>query len=214
MAAQPIKRFRPLRRRRHVGWAVVATVVAFALPALISGEAGLTATTAYLLAVLFLVVGVIAVRQLLAVHWSARPVHRAWPPGLLIECCRGAAGVPWAAGPYVRVPRRTTRIHLAGPVRPGYGWCHPLASDSVAPRPPHPGHRHRRHHYDNLDAATMRPPDSAGSGKGWKPSRTGRHCLRSPGPPRPCLSQTCPAPIESASDGATVGRSGRPVTRG
>ena len=116
MAAQPIKRFRPLGRRRHVGWAVVATVVAFALPALISGEAGLTATTAYLLAVLFLVVGVIAVRQLLAVHWSARPVHRAWPPGLLISVVSGAAGVPWAAGPYVRVPRRTTRIHLAGPV--------------------------------------------------------------------------------------------------
>jgi tetratricopeptide (TPR) repeat protein len=116
VAAQSIQRFRPLGRRRHAGWAIAATVVAFTIPAALSGRAGPTATAAYTLAVLFLVAGIVALRQLLAARWSARPVHRAWPPSLPVGILTGLIGVPWGAGPYVRAPRRAARIHFAGPV--------------------------------------------------------------------------------------------------
>ncbi|HET9872480.1 MAG TPA: tetratricopeptide repeat protein [Propionibacteriaceae bacterium] len=115
-SAQAIARVRLIGRRRHVGWAVGATVVTFGIPMLRQEGLGVTATVAYLAGIGLLVAFTMMLRQLAAFRAQVRPVQRAWPPGLLVGVVGGAAGVPWAPLPYLRVPARAGRIHLVAPI--------------------------------------------------------------------------------------------------
>ena len=112
--AQTLRRLRLLERRRHLGWAVGATIIAFTLPIAIGGaRADPTFLSAYVVLLGLLTALLIGVRQLLAMHWNVRAIQRTWSPGVVVGVVSGAFGVPWAPLPYVRVPPRAARIHLA-----------------------------------------------------------------------------------------------------
>jgi hypothetical protein len=103
-----------LARRRHPGWAVLATLIAFLIPVVWHGDLDLVTTISYAVAL----VGIVsAVRTLAARRSGARVMERSWGPGLLLGMASGLVGVPWAPLPYVRTARRArTLVHAAGPL--------------------------------------------------------------------------------------------------
>jgi cellulose synthase operon protein C len=110
-----LRRLRWLSRRRHLGWALLGTVAAFALSLLWSSGYGLSTTLAYLIAVGCLVGGVVTARLIMAERLRVRVVQRTWPPGLMVGLIAGASGTPWAPLPTVRGPARFPNVHLVGP---------------------------------------------------------------------------------------------------
>ena len=115
-SAKAIGHVRLISRRRHVGWALAATLIAFGIPMVRKEGLGVTAVLAYLTGVGLLVCFAMLARQLAASRAEVRPVQRSWPPGLLVGVIGGIGGLPWAPLPYLRVPLRASRIHLVAPV--------------------------------------------------------------------------------------------------
>ena len=91
-------RFRPLGRRRHIGWAIVATVIAFAVPVWHSGI-GAVATVAYLIAVGLLIGLIVGLRRLMAARGPVRIVQRTWPPGPAYRSSEWSGGRAMGANP-------------------------------------------------------------------------------------------------------------------
>lgn len=135
VSARAVGRVRLIGRRRHVAWALAATLVAFGVPVVRENGLGVTAVLAYLTGVVLLVAFAMMARQLAADRVQVRPVQRAWPPGLLVGVVGGVTGIPWAPLPYLRVPARAARIHLVAPVGLGLLACLLLVESTLWPVP-------------------------------------------------------------------------------
>jgi hypothetical protein len=135
LADRLIQRVGVLRGRRHVGWAVGATLVAFALTALRGPYDGIFSLFLFLGGVACLVGSVLAGRLVFAGRHGARIVQRSWVPGLLIGVVSGAFGAPWAPLPYVRGPARAAAIHLVAPLLMVVVGAGLLVESHVTPAP-------------------------------------------------------------------------------
>ena len=173
--AQTLRRFRLLERRRHVGWAIGATIIAFTLPTAIGGaRADPTFLSAYVVLIALLTTLLIGVRQLLALRWKIRAIQRTWPPGLVVGVVSGAAGVPLGT-PALRA---CTGTGSANP--PGERHCHGGACCTAAARgclaagATHQGRGSGCADHDSVHAATAAPDGRGRAGQGGCICR-GRH---------------------------------------
>ena len=105
-----------LRKLHHPGWSVAATVASF-LFAYLRRSTGLADVAGYCAGVAVLVLLAVAARVLLARSRGVPIRHESWPLGLVFGLVTGAAGLPWAPLPVVRVEGQDSRrVHAAAPV--------------------------------------------------------------------------------------------------
>jgi cellulose synthase operon protein C len=105
-----------LRKLHHPGWAVAVTVASF-LVAYLRRSTSPADVAGYCAGVAVLVLLAVAARVLLARSRGVPIHHESWPPGLVFGLITGAAGLPWAPLPVVRVAGKDSRrVHAAAPV--------------------------------------------------------------------------------------------------
>lgn len=105
-----------LRRLHHPGWSVAATAASFLFAYLRKG-AGPVEVTMYLAGVVILVLLAVGGRVIVARRNRLAVTFETWSPAVAVSLVAGAAGLPWAALPVVKVEgKAAVKVHLAAPV--------------------------------------------------------------------------------------------------
>ena len=106
-----------LRKLHHPGWSLAATAASF-LFAYLRRSDNPTEVPAYIAGVIALALVAVGARVLVARRRHLTLTHESWSPALALGLVTGAAGLPWAALPVVRVKDKKdgTMVHLAAPI--------------------------------------------------------------------------------------------------
>jgi tetratricopeptide (TPR) repeat protein len=119
-ATERLGRLPVIRRLRHPGWALGATVVTFLLPELRHPGGRTTEIVTFGLGVLVIAGLVLSARSAIARRTGVAAAEATWGPGVVFGVATGAAGLPWAPLPVVSTSHAGQdagqRVHWAAPL--------------------------------------------------------------------------------------------------
>jgi cellulose synthase operon protein C len=107
-----------LRNLHHRGWSLAATAASFLFAYLRRGASPVE-VVAYIAGVLVLAFIAVGMRTFLARRGNVAITQETWPPGLAFGLVTGAARLPWAPLPVIRIDGENTlkvKVHLAAPI--------------------------------------------------------------------------------------------------